>query len=351
MHQQSKWVVDHLGNCEIFEDPETGLPNVLALFSDFRRLVAEAASGIIAILGVTSDAGASGQQSTQPSNSSVPAQFASALLKAAKDLGDGTVHLYRLVDDEFCAIFPRRARIPASWWEYLSREVYPTRFAQAVTEFSPQQPVIDAFLQAWANLHDDLQGSQDGASPSYMVARHMIESVSATVDLVRFRCQLAFIDDITGLPNHRAALELIRENLRSHQSASKKFSLLFVDGDNLRLYNDNLGYSSGNEVIRRLGSMLAEIARPGEVVTRWLSGDEFMIILPEHDKQQAVQRAEEICSIVRSRTADWAYPSTVSIGVVTYPEDGIDVETLLQRAEEANSRAKQLGKDRVWHPS
>ena len=124
-----------------------------------------------------------------------------------------------------------------------------------------------------------------------------------------------------------------------------------MDGDNLRQYNDELGYKAGNEMIRRLGASISGAAAPEDTVTRWLSGDEFMISLPGTDRKRAVEKANSICAAVKKKSARWPFPVTVSIGVVTCPEDGFDIELLLAKVEKANNSAKKMGKNQVCDAS
>ena len=115
----------------------------------------------------------------------------------------------------------------------------------------------------------------------------------------------------------------------------------------LKKYNDTLGYEAGNDMIRKLGSVLSGRTRPGELVARWLSGDEFMIVLPGYTKIHAIEKASSICADVKTESAHWALPITVSIGVATYPDDARDMLSLVSRAEDANAKAKSNGKDGV----
>lgn len=184
--------------------------------------------------------------------------------------------------------------------------------------------------------------------PMRHLASRLVEQIRETVEHLKASRRMAYTDDVSGLPNHRAARYLIAQNLTNVENPV--LSLLFVDGDDLKKYNENLGYQAGNEMIRKLGAILSGATLPGELVARWLSGDEFMVVLPGYSKEEALEKAKALCASVREESACWTYPITVSIGVATYPDDADSVDALVAAAEEANALAKCEGKNRVCMP-
>lgn len=158
--------------------------------------------------------------------------------------------------------------------------------------------------------------------------------------------RLARHDDISGLPNHRSATNMLERTWQRHQLGHQPFALLFMDGDNLHRYNEQ-SYEAGNQMIADLAETLVGGLRPTDYVARWLSGDEFLAILPDTDSERAERVAERLRQSVEDAFRDAAIPVTISIGVASYPEDGTTMATLLERAVSSNAVAKRAGKNRV----
>lgn len=155
----------------------------------------------------------------------------------------------------------------------------------------------------------------------------------------------AFVDDISGIQNHRAG-RLYLTNLIEEFKERSGISVLFIDGDNLKRYN-NINYEAGNAMIRNLSKIISDTIRQDDKVYRWLSGDEFLVVLKETNEIKALSLAERIRQAVEKETKDLVYPITVSIGVANYPKDGNSIDEIINKAEKANSVAKNSGKNKV----
>jgi diguanylate cyclase (GGDEF)-like protein len=158
--------------------------------------------------------------------------------------------------------------------------------------------------------------------------------------------RLAYTDPVTGLPNIRAAQRQLELATGRAQASQQPFSILLVDGDDLKQYN-NISYAAGDEMIQRLGATLNTNLRPGDFLARWRMGDEFLVILPMIGSAQAVVVAERLCTAVRQVSQSWPLPVTISVGVAAYPDHGSSAAELLLRAEATNQQAKAAGKDNV----
>lgn len=340
---------------KVEEDPLTGFPNFLALLSDLEH-VTSVSRGIALCLylaDVSPRLADESQESTTcgaKSREQAITRLSKSILRALSKAGFANAKYYRLAENEFCVCLSGSSQTDAKTFiDYLEADDSCPAFAYvtAEREENPANPV-EMLLDLWMRLHP--QNSLGGEQDSLGVARQLMTKINETVDLLRRAVRLAYTDDTTGLPNHRAATYTIRAYLEAEDSP-RPLSLLFVDGDNLRQYNDELGYKAGNEMIRRLGASISGAAAPEDTVTRWLSGDEFMIILPGTDRKRAVEKANSICAAVKKKSARWPFPVTVSIGVVTCPEDGFDIELLLAKVEKANNSAKKMGKNQVCDAS
>nr|MBO2508448.1 hypothetical protein [Bacillota bacterium] len=167
-----------------------------------------------------------------------------------------------------------------------------------------------------------------------------LERVQSSDRLSEHYALLAYTDPLTGLPNQRAVTEL----LQSWMGSGERFSLLLIDGDELKLYNQRFGYEGGNQMIIHVARALARALPEGAVLARWLSGDEFVVLLRKgEDTDVAVQ----LCRQVRCDFRDWPIPITVSVGVARFPEHGRDPDSLIRAASLANDEAKRRGKDQV----
>jgi diguanylate cyclase (GGDEF)-like protein len=158
--------------------------------------------------------------------------------------------------------------------------------------------------------------------------------------------QMAYLDPITQLPNSIAAEREIQRAIQQAQRESGFFSILFIDGDDLRLYND-ISYSAGDNMLRRLAGLLTEHLRPGDFIARWRVGDEFLVLLPATKNDAAVAVAERLRSAVETKSKAWEIPVTISIGIAVYPSNGGTVEQLLQAVERAAKRSKDNGKNQI----
>jgi diguanylate cyclase (GGDEF)-like protein len=166
----------------------------------------------------------------------------------------------------------------------------------------------------------------------------------------KFR-ELAIRDGLTGLFNHRHGEDRLVDEVDRSRKFQRNLSLLFIDLDHFKFFNDKHGHLAGDEVLHSLGKLMSGATRDSDTLARW-GGEEFIIIAPETDEQQACQLAETI----RRKVAEYAFPHadqqplgylSLSIGVATM-SDGIDnAEELLRLADKAVYRAKESGRNRT----
>ncbi len=156
----------------------------------------------------------------------------------------------------------------------------------------------------------------------------------------------SYLDSISGLPNMRAALLKIDQAIKDAVSSNQPFSILLADGDNLRKYN-SISYAAGDAAIQNMGAVLSKNLRPEDFVARWRTGDEFIVILPNTFGEGAKTVAERFRSAIREASKAWKFPTSISIGIATYPKHGDNINALVDMAEMANKQAKDEGKDRV----
>ena len=174
------------------------------------------------------------------------------------------------------------------------------------------------------------------------IANQAIERIFFMGKMLDTAQRTSYLDTISGLPNMRAALLKLEKEI----SSAQPFAVLLMDGDNIRTYN-NVSYACGDDMIQKVSRVLSEKLRPGDFVARWRSGDEFVAILPHTSREGGKTVARRFCSAVREASLAWMFPTTITIGIATYPADGMDVDTLVDVAEKAMKKGKDEGKDRV----
>jgi len=153
-------------------------------------------------------------------------------------------------------------------------------------------------------------------------------------------------DGLTGLYNHRHFHERIDQEIARGSRFGTMFSLIMLDIDLFKTYNDIYGHLAGDEVLRRIGGDINSAIRSIDLAFRY-GGEEFTIILPETRLEDAYKVAERMRKTIESQTSSRAMPITISLGVASWPTDGVMKEEIITRADAALYRAKQLGRNRT----
>lgn len=162
--------------------------------------------------------------------------------------------------------------------------------------------------------------------------------------------RLARTDSLTALPNHRTFQERLAQEIARAERYDRPLSILMIDVDYFKVYNDTYGHPRANLVLQELARLLGEMSRISDTVARY-GGEEFAIILPETDNISARKIAERLCVQVERHVfpGEERMPGgalTISIGVGTHVSGG-SKDTLLQAADSALYAAKRSGRNRV----
>ncbi len=161
--------------------------------------------------------------------------------------------------------------------------------------------------------------------------------------------QLSVTDPLIFLFNSAEIYTTLEQEIRRTRRSERGFCLLMVDLDGLKAINDTLGHHRGDEVLRALGLVIRRSIRAVDTAYRQ-GGDEFLVLLPETDYAGAYVVAEKIRAGAEETALQFAgaeMPTSVSIGLVSHPEDGLTVEELLIAADRAMYQAKSLGKNQI----
>jgi diguanylate cyclase (GGDEF)-like protein len=184
----------------------------------------------------------------------------------------------------------------------------------------------------------------------------MLLVVSSTLGLMWVEVRLmeedlrrsAFTDLLTGLPNRRAMTLRFEEEVARCKRLKQKFGLVLFDIDHFKQINDTHGHYVGDGVLRHIAAALDQAKRAEDVLGR-IGGEEFLVILPHHERAASKVAAERLRGAVEAaRPADGATPgSTVSGGVALYPDDGEDWDKLYVAVDRRMYRAKHAGRNQV----
>lgn len=156
--------------------------------------------------------------------------------------------------------------------------------------------------------------------------------------------QIAHFDAVTGLPNRILLKDRMTKALSEANRNRTPLAILFIDLDRFKSINDTMGHHVGDEVLKIIGERLDGALRDVDTVAR-LGGDEFVILLPRTDAKGASDVAEKIRDAVAQSCSIEGRDLSVtpSIGISMYPDDGVDVDTLIRNADTAMYRAKGAG--------
>jgi diguanylate cyclase (GGDEF)-like protein len=163
----------------------------------------------------------------------------------------------------------------------------------------------------------------------------------------------AVTDGLTGLFNRRHIQATLESEQRRAQRYGHEFSVIMLDIDHFKGYNDTYGHTQGDVLIKMVAGLLRANVRAVDIVGRY-GGEEFLVLMPETSKMEATYTAERL----RQAVADAAFPGhadapefavskTISLGVATLPEDAPDAEMLVTRADQALYEAKRGGRNRA----
>jgi diguanylate cyclase (GGDEF)-like protein len=161
--------------------------------------------------------------------------------------------------------------------------------------------------------------------------------------------QLSITDGLTKLYSHRHFKLRLEEELVLAGRYSSPLSLLILDIDHFKHYNDHYGHVAGDHVLMEVAKILKQEAETTHVVARY-GGEEMVLVAPETTKEEAVELAERIRSSVGSHAFAVGQETTkvtVSIGVSTFPYDAHATLDMISKADEALYAAKNRGRDRV----
>ena len=179
--------------------------------------------------------------------------------------------------------------------------------------------------------------------------RQLAEANKSLAEANQRLAELSLTDNLTGLCNHRAMHLRLQEELARAKRYQTPFSVLMIDVDHFKAYNDAFGHPAGDEALQKTAQTLLQHSRENDVVARY-GGEEFVVLLPQTDSSGALALAEQL----RAAIEQTAWPLrgvTVSIGTATLKSKqaaGSDNGSeLLNQADAALYASKSLGRNRI----
>ncbi|MDP8297106.1 MAG: GGDEF domain-containing protein, partial [Candidatus Orphnella occulta] len=152
---------------------------------------------------------------------------------------------------------------------------------------------------------------------------------------------ISILDGLTGVYNHRHFHEILDWQVDHIKRFPQAFSLIIIDIDDFKKYNDTHGHVEGDKVLHNTAQLFVMLTRDSDTVFRY-GGEEFTILMPQTPNQQAQIVGQRLIEGVRKKS-----PVTISMGLSTFPDDAQIKKELVARADKALYRAKRLGKDRL----
>ncbi len=181
----------------------------------------------------------------------------------------------------------------------------------------------------------------------------LVNSMASQADVLIENAQLytqatvrANTDGLTRLHNHRYFHERLEQEIARGSRFGTRFSLIMLDIDLFKSYNDIYGHLAGDKILRGIGSYIKSSIRSLDMAFRY-GGEEFAIILPEASSDDAYKVAERIRKTIESKMSARAMPLTVSLGIASWPSEGVMAEEIIAGADAALYQAKQSGRNRT----
>jgi len=228
--------------------------------------------------------------------------------------------------------------------------------AKAIKEISPKQHIVFTTAHSESGFFMDAIDLQvDG----YILKPINLDQLEEKLDKIKEHLTLKryydqhqaelkrkiYIDDLTQIYNRTYFEEQIMKEISRYNRDGRPLSLIFIDIDKFKDFNDNHGHQVGDEILKEFTDIISQNIRQIDIFARW-GGEEFVIILPNTSLENTKKVADNLRVIIRENIFEGNLKITCSFGVSTF-RDGDNQKSLMSRADEALYRAKNSGRDRV----
>ena len=209
--------------------------------------------------------------------------------------------------------------------------------------------VVAGFYMIYSDVLGHMQQKLDDELDRLRASGAKSDGIVEELRLANFRLrEMSHTDELTEVGNRRSFDLRVREEISRSSRFGHSFSLLMIDIDGFKKFNDEFGHPKGDAVLRALGALMRSASREGDVPCR-VGGEEFAFILPETGKAEGLVFAERFRRRVESSVMapDSLNPITVSIGLAAFPQDGRNPDEIVWAADEALYESKRAGRNRV----
>ncbi|MGQ9637591.1 MAG: diguanylate cyclase [Thermodesulfobacteriota bacterium] len=272
----------------------------------------------------------------------VPLEEVSIILKIFEDMDEG-----KEVSQTFHILNRTGLKIPVQLFGHLKGEIF---FIQ-LKDLRERIHLVEEWERTKRQLMEKIKERDEYARELQALKDLFREKVKEVKKMREDALILSYIDDLTGIYNHRFLIQQLTLEVERQRRYPTALSLLMIDIDYFKHYNDVNGHLGGDQVLRSIATLLNQGVRQSDVVARY-GGEEFAAILMNAGKEKAREIAERIRRII----ADTPFPNerqqpnknlTVSIGIATYSSKVSTVTDLIREADHALYRAKRKGRNRV----
>lgn len=248
----------------------------------------------------------------------------------------------KMLKDIKCAVVITELRMP---------DMSGSELVRSIRDIDPKISVV--VITPYLFINSAIEVMEDGAfgyvtkpfNPSEIriVVEHALERylLMDEANKKSYYYDLSILDGLTGVYNHRYLHEVLDREIARARRYPQHLSLIMIDVDNFKKYNDSNGHMAGDELLRAMTNLFVRSVRNLDMVFRY-GGEEFVVLLIETDKKGANLAAERILNLVRL-----SLPATISMGIADYPSDATEKNVLIDKADKALYQAKTTGKNKI----
>jgi diguanylate cyclase (GGDEF)-like protein len=182
---------------------------------------------------------------------------------------------------------------------------------------------------------------------NWQLAQSRLRESETKLELAQRTEYVAYHDGLTGLPNRAMFSKLLTQSISESRRYDRNLAVAFLDLDRFKQINDTLGHEAGDQLLKEVAIRLRTCVRESDTVARF-GGDEFVVILPTlGDGKYAAAVAQKILAVIARpfTLIGHEFRITTSIGISTFPQDGLDEQALTKNADIAMYQAKEEGKN------
>ncbi|OGX26375.1 MAG: hypothetical protein A3D10_08110 [Omnitrophica WOR_2 bacterium RIFCSPHIGHO2_02_FULL_48_11] len=194
-----------------------------------------------------------------------------------------------------------------------------------------------------------VEGLEESERDKVAILGHQLALALRRIKLYEEVERLALTDSLTEVHTRRYFMERFEEELKRAHNRKTPLSLLMIDVDYFKRFNDQYGHMVGDQILHKIGMIIKENIRGIDIVGRY-GGEEFVVVLPDTDRKGAGFVAERIRSATEAtqiQAYDTVVSVTISIGLTVFPDDAESLSQLIEKADQSLYQAKSTGRNRI----